>query len=489
MRGPEDFGAAFTALLEAAGATPDSVVRALGGTVARSVLYDWKNGAHLPSDTRPLLEVVKLCLRLARDGADLRGAPADLEGWLNLLAEAKQSRDNQAAGGRSSLRGLDRDTLWQIANFLAQHASSLLAVLGELAASRPSDADKLIRRLEELKGRNQTPQCVVKPKILPAADLSVAYRRVDLLRTYRRALRGPGLADDRLLATISALRGVLEEIYRVRIVFVGEKVPKRTDNTGSTTPDAPLIPADPGIDFDPRIQDPIITSVKVLPGLARATIVAEGNPPEAVTPSGSIFVITVEARAPRAVILHGARAVVLDRQPPRRACFIKGIAGVLKVRRFDVDLDSENPELRMQGEHDFPLTVRPDDPEEFWVQAVTATNEITWTIALDWTVNGIHGTTLVNHNGPPFSLYPIGVLLNGPGKQSLRTACDHGGHEEGCPALTLTQLGGSTSTFSSARDLDNGCLYTGIPALREMVWDGGLEQDPDHDEDNAEDGS
>jgi hypothetical protein len=243
MRGPEDFGAAFTALLEAAGATPDSVVRALGGTVARSVLYDWKNGAHLPSDTRPLLEVVKLCLRLAGDGADLRGAPGDVEGWLNLLAEAKQSRDSQAAGGRLSLRGLDRDTLWQIANFLAKHAASLLAVLGELAASRPSDADKLIRRLEETKGRNQTPQCVVKPKILPAADLSVAYRRVDLLRTYRRALRGPGLADDRLLVTISALRGVLEEIYRVRIVFGGEKVPKRTDNTGSTTPDAPFDPS------------------------------------------------------------------------------------------------------------------------------------------------------------------------------------------------------------------------------------------------------
>jgi hypothetical protein len=143
----------------------------------------------------------------------------------------------------------------------------------------------------------------------------------------------------------------------------------------------------------------------------------------------------------------------------------------------------------MQGEHDFPLTVSPDDPEEFWVQAVTATNEITWTIALDWTVNGIPGTTLVNHGGPSFSLYPIGVLLNGPGKQSLRTACDHGGHEEGCPALTLAQLGGSTSTFSSARDLDNGCLYTGIPALREMVWDGWLEQDPDHDEDDAENGS
>jgi hypothetical protein len=216
--------------------------------------------------------------------------------------------------------------------------------------------------------------------------------------------------------------------------------------------------------------------------MASAEIVAEGNPPEAVTPSKSIFVVKVEARAPRAVFLDGARAIVLERRPPRRACFIRGIGGVVEIRRCDVDFDSQNPQIRMRGKYDFPLTVSPGDPEEFWVQAVTTRHEITWTIALDWTVNGISGTTLVNHDGPPFSLYPLNVR-KGPGGQPLYTACDYTGHEKGCPSLTLERLGRPTSTFYSAGELANGSLYTGVPALRQMVSGSWSEQDPHPDED------
>ena len=474
MRGPKEFGAAFSALLEAARATPDSVVRALNAAVTRNTLYDWKKGTHLPSETGPFAQVVRLCLRLAGDSADLRGGPGDVEGWLDLLAEAKQTRDNRAAAagrgpgsGRSSLISLDNDTLSEAAGFLAGRAARLLGELGNLTASRPERADELLRFLEEIKGRNQTPRCVARPKILPAADLSVAYQHVDLLRAHRKALLGRVSRDDRLLDTISALRAVLEEIHGVRIVFVGEKVTTRTD-IGSTTPDASLAPTGFAIDFDPRVQDPIITTVKVLPDLAGAAIVAEGDPPEAVTPSGSIFVITLEARAPRAVILQGARAVVLSRRSPRRACFMKAVAGGLEVRRFDVDFDFENPQLRLRGEHDFPLTVSPNDPEEFWVQAETSRDEITWTVAVDWVVNGIAGTTLVNHGGSPFSLYPLDVLIKGPDKSPLRTRCDNDEHEEGCPSLILEQLGGSASTFTP----DRGHRFTGIRALREMGFGG-----------------
>lgn len=471
MRGPEDFGAAFTALLEAAGASPDSVARALSGAVSRNTLYDWKKGVHLPSDTRPFLQVVQLCLRLAGADTDLRGAPRDVRGWLDLLAEAKQVRDNQAAGrgsasGRSSLRGLDDSTLLGAAAFLAYRAKDFLGTLGNLVASRPTRADELLGQLAQAQDICQTPRCVARPKILPAGDLSVAYRHVGLLRAHRNALLGVRHVDERVLDSISALRGVMEEIYGVRIVFVGEKV-AASGNSGQT-PGAAAVVADPDIDFDPRVQDPIITTAKVLPDRGSATIVAEGDPPEAVTPSGSIFVITLEARAPRAVVLQGARAVALSRRTPRRACFMKAIAGVLEVRRFDIDFDSKNPQLKLRGEHDFPLTVSPNDPEEFWVQAVTSTDEITWTVALDWVVNGIAGTTSVNHGGPPFSLYPHDVLVKGPGAQSLRTACEYDKHEEGCPSLTLKQLGGSTSTFSPV----HGHEFTGISALRDMLRGG-----------------
>jgi hypothetical protein len=112
MREPKDFGAALTALLDAARISPDSVVEMLNAPVTRTTLYDWMSGAHLPGDDGPLLAVVDLCLRRAGDRADLRGVPRDARGWLALLAEAKQARDRRrmgakrgSASGRSSVRG------------------------------------------------------------------------------------------------------------------------------------------------------------------------------------------------------------------------------------------------------------------------------------------------------------------------------------------------------------------------------------------------
>ena len=96
------FGAAFTRLLENAGLNPDKVLIRLGdvrGLVSRSTLYDWKKGEHLPEASRPVLEVVRICLRAARDRG-VRTVPGDEEGWLQLLAAAKQARDSGVAEGR-----------------------------------------------------------------------------------------------------------------------------------------------------------------------------------------------------------------------------------------------------------------------------------------------------------------------------------------------------------------------------------------------------
>ncbi|MFB8760687.1 hypothetical protein [Streptomyces nigra] len=98
-RTPNDFGKAFTALLDAAGLTVDQVLRKRPGVATRSTLYDWKKGDHLPADTAPLLAVVELCLGLADSSAALRSAPRDTDGWLALLAEAKQSRGSTAIPG------------------------------------------------------------------------------------------------------------------------------------------------------------------------------------------------------------------------------------------------------------------------------------------------------------------------------------------------------------------------------------------------------
>lgn len=513
-RGPEDFGTAFTALLDAAGTNPDQLERDLNGVVGRATLYDWKKGAHLPKYTLTLAEVVQRCLRLAGDGADLNGAPENVQGWLELLAEAKQTRDDggaaprrRPASGSSSLRRLNRNALDEVANFLAGRAANLLEELDRLkAASQPTRTDALLDDLKRAKGGYQTPHCVRTPATLPAADLAVAYRHMTLLREYRMILPRRGLVGDPLIDTLEALRGALQRIYDVQIIFAGEIITSTTGNAGPTEQNTPRVSSGPSIDFDPRAQNPIITSVRILPEMASPEIVVEGSPPAAVTPSRSIFVIRVEARALRSVFIDSVRAVVLDRQPPRRACFIRGIGGEVKVRYCDIDFDSENPQMRMQMEPSIRLTVEPNSPQEFQVQAVTATDEITWAIALDWTVNGISGTTFVNHIGVdqkakrsddttpviydtpdtlPFSLYPLNVRT-GPDGQSLYTTCDHAGHEEGCPALILRQRGESTSTFWSPSDEHR---YTGISDLREMLQGGQPEQGPDQDESDAEDDS
>ena len=111
LRRPRRLGAAFTALLAAAGFTVDGVLGALPedcrGRVSRSTLYDWKKGQRLPLDaTGPLLEVVRVCLAAAGErGGTLGVSPGSEDGWRRLLAEAKQAPDADIARGRRTSGG------------------------------------------------------------------------------------------------------------------------------------------------------------------------------------------------------------------------------------------------------------------------------------------------------------------------------------------------------------------------------------------------
>ncbi|QFY09963.1 AAA family ATPase [Nonomuraea phyllanthi] len=99
LRTPEDFGTAFKDLLDAAELTVPRILELQPPPVSRSTLYDWRNGDHLPETPGPLLKIVELCLeRAARRGKPLGTAPGDVEGWRDLLAEAKQFRDSGVAG-------------------------------------------------------------------------------------------------------------------------------------------------------------------------------------------------------------------------------------------------------------------------------------------------------------------------------------------------------------------------------------------------------
>ncbi|MFG1620167.1 hypothetical protein ACGFI3_46100 [Nonomuraea wenchangensis] len=98
---------AISDLLTAAGLTVDRVLRACPGQVSRSTLYDWRNGQHLPDDSRPLRAIVEFCLPRAR-GAPLGTAPGRWEDWLVLLGEAAYVRDARARGEEPGPSGARR---------------------------------------------------------------------------------------------------------------------------------------------------------------------------------------------------------------------------------------------------------------------------------------------------------------------------------------------------------------------------------------------
>lgn len=107
--GDQDFGVALTALLRAAGLTPDGVraqLRDRRWLVSRSTLYEWMKNEHLPEDDGPLMEIVSLCLATARRrGVSVAPAPEDVRGWQQLLGEAKHARDARVASvGRTGGR-------------------------------------------------------------------------------------------------------------------------------------------------------------------------------------------------------------------------------------------------------------------------------------------------------------------------------------------------------------------------------------------------
>lgn len=188
------------------------------------------------------------------------------------------------------------------------------------------------------------------------------------------------------------------------------------------------------------IENPIIASVDLKPGSTNAVLVVDDEPPRVVAPSGTVHVVTLEARTWRAVVLHSARLVVVSRRFPRPACLTARIAGMLEPRRFTADFDADPPELRAAGPG-FPFTISATDVEQFRFEPVAHSEEIRWRLEFDWTCAGHRGTAVVDHNGQPFETYPIAALFTDDGGPSvLHSGCGSNQHEAGCPVVRLESL-------------------------------------------------
>lgn len=203
-----------------------------------------------------------------------------------------------------------------------------------------------------------------------------------------------------------------------------------------------------GGDSPSDLEDPVIVSVQLRPGGTLADLVVDADPPRVMVPSGTVHVITLEARTNRAVVLDAARPVVLARRPPRPACLLLRIGAKIEPRRFITDFDVRVPQMQAQGA-DFPFSVSASDVEQFWFEPIARTHEISWQLELDWTCAGRRGTTIINNNGEPFEVYPVAALYDGREPSVLSSGCGLQ-HARGCPSQLLNETGAPTSLWTTA---------------------------------------
>ncbi|MFD2465945.1 tetratricopeptide repeat protein [Amycolatopsis silviterrae] len=222
------------------------------------------------------------------------------------------------------------------------------------------------------------------------------------------------------------------------------------------------------------LADPLIASVRLKPGGTLADLVLDTDPPQVAVPGGTVHIITVEARTSRAVVLQSARAVVVSRTPPRPACLLVRVGGLLEPRPFTTDFDAPSPQLVAQGP-DFPFTVSATDIEQFEIEPITTTHEVAWRLEVDWTCAGRHGTTVIDNQGEPFHAYPVPALFSGRDHSVLSSGCDLF-HERGCPAGLLEASGVPASLW----DREQPAPYPVLSVDGEVSFD--LDLDPDQKE-------
>ncbi|MFD5323539.1 hypothetical protein [Streptomyces sp. NPDC127092] len=307
-----------------------------------------------------------------------------------------------------------------------------------------------------------TPSAVKWPHVFPAVDRPTAEGLVPELRSLRKSVYHAGHAaldlPDDLVRAVEVGRQLLEKLHGIPVTLSGEERrrapslnqqggPGSTSNsvTGGTLGNVIQagsiaggvhVHAAVGDDAG-NMRNPIVVGVEIHPRAWHADLIVDADPPRPMAPSGSVYVVTLQARTARAVILHRARSVVVSRCQPRRACYQAHILGPLEPRKFSVDLDAGQPKLRPEGV-DFPLTISAADPEQLWIEPAVGAEEVGWRLEIDWTCLEHHGTAVVDYGGEPFETYPPEVLFTEGGERSrLRTGCSLIQHEPDCPALRL----------------------------------------------------
>jgi hypothetical protein len=256
------------------------------------------------------------------------------------------------------------------------------------------------------------------------------------------------LDAERTWSSLSELRDLLLQLGQRRDLVPGGSPAPAPEGSGKPPQGSPSGHQATGDDDPGDLKDPIIWSVHLEPGGTLADLVVDADPPRVMVPSGTVHIITLEARTTRAVVLRAARPLVLSRRLPRPACLLVRVGAHIEPRRFTTDLDAYPPRLRAQGT-DFPFSISSTDVEQFWFEPIADTHEIFWQLEVDWTCAGRDGTTVINNNGRPFEVYPVAALFDGQEPSVLNSGCDLF-HVKGCPALVLEESGLPASLWDFA---------------------------------------
>jgi hypothetical protein len=121
----------------------------------------------------------------------------------------------------------------------------------------------------------------------------------------------------------------------------------------------------------------------------------EGNHTTDVPASGHTLQLVVTGAWPTPVVLTGLRPEVLTRQ--RRTGDLAQHAAALPLRRFEVLLDADPPQVRVLSGRDFPFGVKQDEVEVFNLRVTTDSGDVRWVLWLDWSAHGRRGSVRIDH--------------------------------------------------------------------------------------------
>jgi hypothetical protein len=192
-------------------------------------------------------------------------------------------------------------------------------------------------------------------------------------------------------------------------------IPSPTTTTTTTRAATPAPEADPPLEnIVPPEDSPITVSPPIRVKQCDQVILASGVVVDGTT---TTFTLNVAGKTDTPVTLTGIEVSVSKRvKPTGNYLNCQGTGEIVSF--FGVDLDRSPPPVVFQpgrgANHalgpalDFPMHVTVKDPQTIEVEASTYGYDCTWTMGLEWTVDGHTHTYLVDDHGAPFRTISTG---------------------------------------------------------------------------------